>query len=343
MDRTSQDMKRVGFFGIFKHSFKIIFKSTKIFAQIALTLILPLAIVFLAHIEITNRYLILSRIKNNEQYFSIYLSTTVTNLLYYILFKIVYLTLLAVFCVLSTATIVFTVVSVYTDRDVVFKKVMTLVVPNIWKKIFITFVTIYFTLFIYNAMYAFVLAISQSMFTHDSVFRIVVVTIIRILLVFPFLYLTIVWQLASVVTVLEKIHGFKALKKGKRLASGKIMVGMGIAFVLYGFLYGIILTVYILCVEHGNELYGDDSGLPMIWRVMIGILCGILVMMVFLLFIVTQTVLYLVCKSYHQEAIDKLSLSTFLSAYIRETMVNPKTDEEIQLERPQPQPLAQQV
>ncbi|XP_076919365.1 uncharacterized protein LOC143580143 [Bidens hawaiensis] len=313
MDLTEQDMKLVGFFGIFKHSFKTIFKSTKIFAQIALTLILPLAIIFLAHIEITNRYSIFSRIENDEQSYSSYLNITITNWLYYILFKIVYLTLLAIFFVPSTAATVFTMASVYTDRDVVFKKVMTLVIPNIWKKLFITFVTIYFTLFIYNAIHGIVLAISQSILPN-----------------------------IHVVTVLEKIHGFKAFKKGKLLASGKKIVGMGIVFVLYGCLYG-ILTVYIICVEYGDELYGDDSGLPMIWRVMNGILCGILVMMVFLLFIVTQTVLNLVCKSYHQETIDKLSLSTFLSAYIGETVVNPKTDNEIQLGRPQPQPLAQQV
>ncbi|XP_076909541.1 uncharacterized protein LOC143566842 [Bidens hawaiensis] len=213
MDRTEHDMKLVGFLGIFKHSFKTIFKSTKIFAQIALTLILPLAIIFLAHIEITNRYSIFSRIEDDEQSYSSYLNITITCWLYYILFKIVYLTLLAIFSVPSTAAIVFTMASVYTDRDVVFKKFMTLVIPNIWKKLFITFVTIYFTLFIYNTLHDIVLAITQSIFTYDSVLHIVVV----------------------VVTVLEKIHGFEALKKGKLLASGKKMVGMGIAFVLYGY------------------------------------------------------------------------------------------------------------
>ncbi|KAI3820406.1 hypothetical protein L1987_07952 [Smallanthus sonchifolius] len=116
------------------------------------------------------------------------------------------------------------------------------------------------------------------------------------------------------------------MKKGKMLANGKKAVGMRIAVVLYGVLFGLIV-VYQVFVEFGDEI----SGLAMIWRVLIGILCGILLMMLFLLFIVTQTMLYLVCKSHHREAIDKLSLSTFLSSYTAETVVYPKPGEEIQL------------
>ncbi|KAI7735886.1 hypothetical protein M8C21_018953, partial [Ambrosia artemisiifolia] len=50
--------------------------------------------------------------------------------------------------------------------------------------------------------------------------------------------------------------------------------------------------------------------------------------------LVTQTVFYLVCKSYHRELIDKLSLSTFLGAYMGETVAYPRPGEEIQLGRP---------
>ncbi|XP_076889754.1 uncharacterized protein LOC143540637 [Bidens hawaiensis] len=139
-------------------------------------------------------------------------------------------------------------------------------------------------------------------------------------------------RLASVVTVLEDVKGPNALKKGRMLASGKKGVGMGITFILYASLLGVII-VYELFVEFG----GDFAQLAMVWRVVIGMLCVVLVTIVFLLFIVTQTVLYLVCKSYHREAIDKLSLSTFWGAYAAETVVLPKPGEEIQLGRAQAQ------
>ncbi|KAD4386299.1 hypothetical protein R6Q59_009547 [Mikania micrantha] len=336
MDRTHEAMKSIGFFGIFNQSFKTIFNSKKLFTQISLTLILPLTIIFLAHIQISNHFF--WRVENNylTYYYSTYHNVTVADWLYYWLFKIIYFTFLTVFSLLSTAAVVFTVASVYSDREITFRQVMK-IVPNVWKKLFITFVFIYFALFIYNVIYGIVMFIFISIFGYSGSV-VVLWFIVLILYVLGLLYLTVVWQLASVVTVLENIRGFNAMKKGKILANGKKMVGMGIAFVLYGILLGLIV-VYQLFVEFGGEI----SGLAMIWRVMIGVSCGIVITMLFLMFIVTQTVLYLVCKSYHREAIDKLSLSTFLGAYTAETVVYPKPGEEIQLGRPQPPVPAQQV
>ncbi|KAI7740142.1 hypothetical protein M8C21_018270, partial [Ambrosia artemisiifolia] len=284
-----------------------------IFTQITLAFILPLAIVFIVQMEISHHFF--WKIDNNTIPYDSNNSheATAMDWLYYALFTIAYYVFLTFFSVLSTAAVVFTIASIYTGREVIFR-----------------------------------------------LGGLVVIVVILILYVYGFLYLSVVCQLASVVTVLENIHGFNALKKGKDLANGKKKVGMGIAFVLYGIslgaytgetvvyprpgaeiqlgspqppceqkgkdlangkkkvgmgiafvLYGILvglIVVYLLLVEYRHEVYK----LVLIWRVMIGILCGIMLLMLFLMFAVTQTVLYLVCKSYHRESIDKLSLSTQL-------------------------------
>ncbi|XP_071702853.1 uncharacterized protein [Rutidosis leptorrhynchoides] len=328
MDRTEEDMKFVGFFGIFKQSFKTLFNHKKLFTQITLTLILPLAIIFLAHINISRHFFF--RIENNYISYSdtyYYKRITVSDWLYYWLFKIIYFTVLTVFSLLSTAAVVFTIASVYTDRDVTYRHVIK-IVPKIWKRLFVTFICIYVAMFLYNVIAGIVMVITRSIFGYQ-VTAAVILLILLIVYLLGFLYLTIIWQLASVVTVLENINGFKAMKKGKTLAYGKKKVGMGIAFVLYVILLG-LMFVYEIFVEYGDT----TAELKMIWRVMIGILCAIFVMILFLMFIVTQTMLYLVCKSYHREAIDKLSLATYLASYSDETVVVPKP-EEIQLGRAQ--------
>ncbi|KAK1406877.1 hypothetical protein QVD17_38486 [Tagetes erecta] len=157
------------------------------------------------------------------------------------------------------------------------------------------------------------MAVLRAVFGYTNI-SLVIMSIILLLFVLGFLYITVVCQLASVATVLENVYGCAAMSKGKVLAKGKKAVGMGIVFILYVILVGLIV-VYLLFVEYGDEVFKW----ALIWRVLIGVLCGILVMMVFLVFIVGQTVLYLVCKSYHREAIDKRSLSTFLGAYTGET------------------------
>ncbi|CAH1453964.1 unnamed protein product [Lactuca virosa] len=338
MDRNEEDMKFVGFFGIFKQSFKTIFSWKKIFAQITLTLILPLTIVFLVHREISHHLFgqieflnidsnSLLQIEPNDNDRS---RTGAMDWLYYWLFTIAYFIFLTVFSILSTAAVVFTIASIYTDREIVFRNVMK-IVPKVWKRLLVTFLFIYLALFIFDVIGGVALVIFGSIF-HNSIFGVILLLIFLILYIIGLLYLSFVCQLASVVTVLENTHGSKAMRKGKDLANGKKKVGMGIAFVLYGFLLG-LLIVYELFVEYG----GENLGLEMVWRVMIGILCGLLLLMLFLLLIVTQTMLYLVCKSHHREVIDKLSLSTFLGAYMGETVVYPAAGEEIQLGRPQHQ------
>ncbi|KAJ0751475.1 hypothetical protein HanLR1_Chr05g0193811 [Helianthus annuus] len=308
MNTPEEQMKDLGFFGIFTHTFKAIFSRKKLFTQITLTLILPLTLIFLAHYQISNRFF--SRLESSYiiAYDTRYRSITLTDWLHYWLFKIIYFTFLLIFSLLSTAAVVFTVASAYADRDVTFRRLIK-IVPNIWKKLFITFVFIYFTLFIYNVLTGVVLFIFRSVFGY-TVFGSVSMLIILLVYVLGFLYLSVVWQLASVVTVLENVNGYRSMQKGKQLANGKKAVGMGIAFVLYGLLLGVL----------------------------IGVLCGVLFMELFLVFIVAQTVLYLVCKSYHREVVDKVCLSTFLSGYVGETVVYPKPGEEIQLGRAQAQP-----
>nr|GEW89834.1 NADH-ubiquinone oxidoreductase chain 5-like [Tanacetum cinerariifolium] len=110
------------------------------------------------------------------------------------------------------------------------------------------------------------------------------------------------------------------------------MVGMVIGFVMYVILVGMMIVLELFV----GYRYGDNLfRIHIIKRVMIGISCGLVLLVWFLLFIVIQTVLYLVCKSFHHEAIDKLSLSTFLGAHNGETTVLPNSGEEMQLGRTQ--------
>ncbi|KAL8215641.1 hypothetical protein R6Q57_022478 [Mikania cordata] len=324
-----EDMNVIGFFGIFKQSFKTIFSRKKIFTQITLAFILPLAITFVVEMEISRHFF--RQIDNITipYYLNYPRQATAAKWIYYALFTIAYFILLTVFSTLATAAGVFTVASVYTGREAVLRDVIK-IVPKVWKRLYITFAFIYITELIYDVIGTVATKIPGPVFDFTGLGEIFIL-IILILYVFGFLYLSVVCQLASVVTVLESIHGFQALKKGKNLAKGKKTVGIGIAFVLYGVLAGLIV-VCLLFVEYGHAYYR----LALIWRVLIGVSCGIVLLMLFLVFMVTQTVLYMVCKSYHQEAIDKLSLSTFLGAYMGETVAYPGAGEEIQLRSTQP-------
>ncbi|KAI3672805.1 hypothetical protein L6452_38905 [Arctium lappa] len=334
MDPTQEDLKFIQSKGIISESFKTILKWYKIFTQITLTLILPFSIIFMAHMEISKRYfdkierdpfqLLTGALEGYQPFF--YDHATSLDWLYYLLFKTISITIIIVFCLLSTAAVSYTVASIYTGTDISYRKAMK-VVPKVWKRLILTLLSMFLAVFAYNLIAAVFFFLWLVIFA-DTVASPFVLFAIFIPYFFGFLYLSIIWQIASVVSVLENFQGLKSMIKAMDLMKGKRRVALSISLLSYTFFIATVL-MYMSLV-----LY-DASDLGFLWKLVIGILCWILLLITFLLFPVTQAILYLVCKSHHREAIDTLSLSTYLGAYFGESQPVFKVGEDIQLGRPQ--------
>lgn len=328
MDREQEEMQFLGLFGIYKESYKIIISWRKIFSQITLTLILPLSFIFLIHIQISN--ILFRKIMNNTneiletqqgtpQYQK--LSDIITSeWTTFLLFKLVYFTSLLIFSLLSTSAVVYTIASIYTAREVTFKRVFS-VVPKVWKRLMVTFLCTFFAFFVYNTLAILVFIIWALSINYKSG-GIAILVIIGILYFVGMLYLTILWQLASVVTVLEDSYGFKAMMKSNNLIKGKIGLSTLIFLKLNVSFFGIQFLFTKLVVK--------AWGLTLVDRTAYGILCFVLLSHLFLFGLVIQTVLYFVCKSYHHQSIDKSALSDHLEVYHGE--YEPLKDKDVQLE-----------
>ncbi|KAJ9166740.1 hypothetical protein P3X46_021446 [Hevea brasiliensis] len=330
MDREQEEMQFLGIFDIYKESYKIIFTWRRIFSQITLSLILPLSFIFLAHIQISE--LIFSNIIDDE----IQLDHTsagsprnkkLNNLLssewtYFWLFKIAYFTIFLIFSLLSTAAVVYTIACIYTGREVTFAKVMS-VVPKVWKRLMVTFLCIFAALFAYNIV-AVLLFIAWAFFISET--SIGVLTFIGLLILYfvGIVYMSIIWQLSSVVSVLEEACGVKAMVKSRALIKGKMWVTTIIFFKLNVSLF-VIQVAFEKLVVHGRSL-------GMVNRVSYGIICFLLLFKLFLFLLVIQTVIYFVCKSYHHENIDKSALSDHLEVYLLGEYV-PLKAKDVQLEQ----------
>lgn len=324
-------MQFLGLFGIFKESFKIIHSWRKIFTQITLTLILPLTFIFLGHLEISNS--LFQDIKHTEfekdftrpgtRTYNKLSDTLSSEWITFLLFQIAYFTILLILSLLSTAAVVYTIASIYTGRDLTFKKVMC-VVPKVWKRLMVTFLCMFAAFFVYNFIAVVVMVICMVIFPYNA-FGMVLLYIVLIIYVMGFVYMTVIWQLASVVSVLESSYGLKAMKKSKDLIKGNRGVAISIFFLLNMSLI-LIKFLFEIFVVHGNSLHMEA------WkRVGFGVLCFLLLLTFFLFGLVIQTILYLVCKSYHNENIDKGDLSNHLESYLGE--YEPLSGKEVQLEQ----------
>uniref|UniRef100_A0A251S9L8 Polyadenylate-binding protein 1-B-binding protein n=1 Tax=Helianthus annuus TaxID=4232 RepID=A0A251S9L8_HELAN len=291
MDREQEELQFLGLFGIFKESYKIIVSWRKIFAQITLTLILPLTFIFLAHIEISHS--LFKDIKHTE------FEKEITR----------------------PAAVVYTIASIYTGRELTFKKVMS-VVPKVWKRLMVTFLCMFAAFFVYNFFAASIIVICFVILP-NSVVSAIILYVVLIVYLMGFVYMTVIWQLASVVSVLESSYGIKAMTKSMDLIKGNRVVAVAIFFLL-NLSLGLIQFLFSLMVVHGSSYQA--------WkRVGFGVLCFVLLLALFLFGLVIQTILYLVCKSYHHENIDKGDLSNHLESYLGE--YEPLNGKEVQLEQ----------
>ncbi|KAL1833872.1 hypothetical protein DCAR_0104005 [Daucus carota subsp. sativus] len=301
MDIAPEELQFLTVSDILKESTSIPKLSPRTFYLITLTLIFPLSFAILAHSLFTHP--LLSQIQ--DPYGSH--SSEWTKLL---VFQFFYLIFLFAFSLLSTAAVVFTVASLYTSKPVSFSNTLS-AIPGVFKRLFITYLWVSLTMVVYNVIFlCFLVLLIVAIDTQNPVLFVFSVIVVFVLFLVVHVYITALWHLASVVSVLEPIYGFAAMKKSYELLKGKI----GLAFfMVFGYLVvcAAINGVFGSVVVHGWE-YGVFT------RVVVGgFLVGVLVI-VNLVGLLVQSVFYYVCKSYHHEGIDKTALHDHLGGYLGE-------------------------
>lgn len=329
MDVEQEELQFLGFFGIIKESVKIIYSWRKIFSQITLALILPLTFIFLAHIEVSD-FLFFKILRNEDKLDRTRAGTPKyeklsdvisSEWIVFWLLKVAYFTFLLIFSLLCTSAVVYAVACVYSAKQITFKRVLS-VVPKVWKRLMVTFIWNFVIVFCYNVVAAVVLFM-WAILIGNNVFGLVILPLLLIIYVMGFVYISVVWHLASVVSVLEDSYGIQAMVKSKALIKGKTGVAVAI-FLILNICYFIIQLAFENLVVLGYPLSTPN-------RILLAIIFFLFLFKLILFGLVIQTVIYFVCKSYHHENIDKSSLSDHLEVYLGEYV--PLKSKDVQLEQ----------
>ncbi|GLT74879.1 hypothetical protein SLA2020_466440 [Shorea laevis] len=304
MDSDQEKMQFLGLLGIYKESCKLIFSYWKIFTKITLTLILPLSFIYLAHLKVYN-------LLNKKIWLSLEaldcaeVSTSrdhkpsdlvSSEWTYFILLDTIFLTFFYILSLLSSVTVVCTIAYIYTARDVTFMKAMN-VIPKVWRRLMITSLYLFGTIVAYSTVAVLVVLVIVSIASFlgaTTVICLLIILVSLILYLVGLIYLSTSWNLANVVSILEKSYGPQAMVKSRTLMRGKILITMVIYF-KFTFLCSFVQLAFQTLLLHGH------------WRsvsmVLHAILCLLLFSMLNLFSLVIQTVIYFVCKSYHHEDI----------------------------------------
>ncbi|CAA7396723.1 unnamed protein product [Spirodela intermedia] len=329
MDTEPEELQFLGIVGIFREAQKILLSWRKIFSGIALWLVLPLSLIFLLHIEISD--LIFSKINHNEQALEDapvgsrtedrLLNRLASEWTSYVAFKAAYLVLVLVLSLLSTSAVVYTVACVYTAKEVTFRKVLT-VVPKVWRRLLVTFLWSFAILFAYNT-FSFLLLVLALLLVGTGGGGIAALVFYIPAYLAGLVYISVIWHLASVISVLEDTNGLAAMQKSKALIQGKAWVASGI-FLFFHLSFFAIEVSFSQLVAHGRAP-------GVLSRIGYSALLLSLMSLLVLAALVVQTIVYFVCKSFHHESIDKSSLADHLEVYLGE--YTPLKGRDVQLQQ----------
>ncbi|OUZ99443.1 hypothetical protein BVC80_1801g12 [Macleaya cordata] len=291
MNTEQSELRSMGFFGTYKEAYKITVSWKKIFSQITLALLLPLSILYLSQIQISNFIQTKSyRRKETSRWIALFIT------------EVIYMVLLLIFSLLSTSSVVYAIACIYTSNEITFKKVI-IVCRKVWKRLLVTFLCCFLIVALYTSValgIVFLFAVLTLGPESEGANKVLIFIICLSIPCFIGLaYINVVWHLASVISVLQKSYGRKALKKSMNLIKGKIWASLAMFTTLEICGSGILAIFSVLVV------YGSIVGT--VGRVGVGILCYLLLPIYFHFALVIQTVVYFVCKSYHHEGIDKLA------------------------------------
>ncbi|XP_041003907.1 uncharacterized protein LOC121249260 [Juglans microcarpa x Juglans regia] len=300
MGKEQLDLQFLGFFGIFKESIKLILLGRKIYNKIAVTSIILFSFTILAYIQFFDRQIFgvlneearLSQTSKNDSKHREVFSVASLAWTAILLLKVTYFSFAFSPYSLSIHEIAYTIACIYTAKESTITKV-TIVVPKIGRRL-ATFFSGYAIMLLYCIVAA-VLFLCVYIFV-DNTIGYAIEVVLMVLYVIGFMYIRIIWVLANVLTVLEDVYGFQAMIKSKALIRGK----MAVAIALFIFL-SICLATIVVVFEDFVVLKMAPC---MAIRLGVASLCFLFLLMVILFGLVVQTVIYFVCKSFHQEDID---------------------------------------
>nr|DAD43963.1 TPA_asm: hypothetical protein HUJ06_002193 [Nelumbo nucifera] len=248
MDLAAEELQFLTLKDIVKESVSIPKSSPRTFSLITLTLIFPLSFAILAHSLFTHPLLkqIDTLSPSDPQ------ARHEWTLL--LIFQFCYLIFLFAFSLLSTAAVVFTVASLYTSKPVSFTSTLS-AIPRVFRRLFITFIYVSLLMIVYNVVFvAALVALIIAIDTQNALLFLFSLLAIFALFLVVHVYITALWHLASVISVLEPVYGFAAMKKSRELLKGKTQMAAVLVFA-YLSICGVIGGVFGSIVVHGGD-YG---------------------------------------------------------------------------------------
>ncbi|KAL6614331.1 hypothetical protein ACP70R_036601 [Stipagrostis hirtigluma subsp. patula] len=316
MELASHDLAALGAAELVRVSAAIPRAAPRTFALLTACLVFPLSFAVLAHSLFTHP--IVLRLQTAGADFHSQSAQWLRLFAYLFLYSIV----LFVFSLLSTAAAVFTVASLYAGKPASIASSLA-ALPPILPRLLRTFLWVCLLMLAYHTVFALAVLLLIVVFipnASESDPPSLSFLLFLIVVVFVFLgihvYISALWHLASVVSVLEPLCGLDAMAKSRQLLQGR--TGTAATLVIsYFAVCGVTSLLFRAAVVKGRSEAGS-LGLALPGRLLVGVVLVCVLVCVNLLGLLVQSVFYYACKAFHNQQIDRTALYEHLGGYLGE-------------------------
>ncbi|GLJ55734.1 hypothetical protein SUGI_1197080 [Cryptomeria japonica] len=282
MDTKEKSLHLLGTFGIVGEVFKIIHSQFKVLGIITLVSILPPVLITLANILLASYVRSMIYYEKSDFETGLYILKWTE----FLVVEVVWITFFYMGLMPSIAAVVYTVAGVYKGEQGISVESL----PAVWKRMLITCMWHFLASLVIVVGFGFVMML--------SIWMPLGIPFLIGLVVFGCLgmYVTMVWHMATVVSVMEEdYYGFAGLKRSQRLIHGKRLTAWGLLMFLIVFVglfnFAAVVGNYFSVNFWVSLLYTVGyvvfaSGITLMWEV-------------------TQSVLYFVCKAHHGDSLDQ--------------------------------------
>jgi hypothetical protein len=317
MELASQDLASLGAAELVRVSASIPRAAPRTFALLTACLVFPLSFAVLAHSLFTHP--ILLRIQNSS---SDGIHSESAQWLRLFVYQFLYLIVLFIFSLLSTAGAVFTVASLYAAKPASISSSLA-ALPPILPRLLRTFLWVSLLMLAYHVGFALAVVLLIIVFVPDATepsppslsFLIFLLLVVLVFLGIH-VYISALWHLASVISVLEPVCGLAAMSKSKHLLQGRTGTASTLV-VSYFALCGVTSLLFRAAVVKGRGEEGS-FGLGLPGRLLVGAVLVCVLVCVNLLGLLVQSVFYYACKAFHNQQIDRSALYEHLGGYLGE-------------------------
>ncbi|XP_052135183.1 uncharacterized protein LOC127753795 [Oryza glaberrima] len=314
MELATHDLAALGAADLVRVSASIPRAAPRTFALLTAGLVFPLSAAVLVHSLFTHPVILRLQGANGD-----YSSSDSAQWLKLFAYQFLYLILLFTLSLLSTAAAVFTVASLYAAKPASIASSLA-ALPPILPRLLRTFLWVSLLMLAYHLVFALTVLLLLLLFAPSSSPPSLPFVLILVVVVFVFLaihvYISALWHLASVISVLEPLCGLAAMTKSKQLLQGRTRTA-GVLVVSYFAACGVTAVLFRAAVVKGRGEEGS-LGLSLPGRVLAGAVLVSVLVCVNLLGLLVQSVFYYACKAFHNQQIDRSALYEHLGGYLGE-------------------------